>query len=166
MWLARLSFYLGTWVMIVVVYHDQLSSGTTGSVPKFESGPNKSKLKKLSRQLTQCGRLCTIDILRIRRVFLCQALSLSLVNSQLDYFLQENLIKSGTGGLFHDWRVCYNYNLPSACVWTPTLFSSNVLSDTEARDDEASQWAAFLFVCCLMKHSAVYRMLLLFVCSK
>ena len=26
--------------MIVVVYHDQLCSGKTGSVPKIESGPN------------------------------------------------------------------------------------------------------------------------------
>ena len=40
MWLAGLSFYLGTWVIIVVVYHDQLCFGKPGSVPKFENGPN------------------------------------------------------------------------------------------------------------------------------
>ena len=32
MWLARLSLYVGTWVLIVVVSHDQLCSGETGSL--------------------------------------------------------------------------------------------------------------------------------------
>ena len=31
--------------MIVVVYHDQLCSGKTGSAPKIESGPNNVKKK-------------------------------------------------------------------------------------------------------------------------
>ena len=37
---------MGTLVMIVVVYHDQLCSGKTRSVPKIESGPNKYAVEK------------------------------------------------------------------------------------------------------------------------
>ena len=31
-WLARLSLYVGTWVLMVVVSHDQPCSGETGSL--------------------------------------------------------------------------------------------------------------------------------------
>ena len=37
--------------MIVVVYHDQLCSGKTGSVPKIESGPNNYCLSNTANVL-------------------------------------------------------------------------------------------------------------------
>ena len=45
MWSARLSFYVGTWALIVVVSHNQLCSGETGSLLKIESGPNNGVIQ-------------------------------------------------------------------------------------------------------------------------
>ena len=66
-WSARLSFYVGTWVLIVVVFDDQLCSGETGSLSKIESGPYtyiqtymRTKIDKfLHTYLHRCKHKCT-----------------------------------------------------------------------------------------------------------